>query len=259
MTAQKDYSNFGKTERQFNNITMDILNSIELLTQDISDFLIDPTCQDLIDTGETELNQWYLPLNLWEYYITYSEQGIEGIKRVLIDNMIDSLDSKGRIEEVKTILADLQSSVDVCWNIHGSKKTTVDTVYEITISCTIINGSVVLKITAGEVIAMIEEVINELEEYIVDDEEDPIESAKTAGQKVMFLDSIGVIDFLKEKYKLSTNKVAEILSVFTDEKSNTMQRNISDIITGNKAKNNPYNSNDNKVWLSNTMRKLKIE
>lgn len=92
---------------------------------------------------------------------------------------------------------------------------------------------------------------------ILETHSEKITPAKNAAQKVMFLYEIGVFDFIKEKYSSTPNRAAKILSIAIGEKEATTQRCISDILTGT-AKNNPYNNVNNKVWLENTKRKLKI-
>lgn len=237
---------------------METLNSIELLVQDISDFLIDPTNKDQLELDGTPI-EWYLPLNTWEYYISYSEHGIEGLKTVLSHLLIDTLDSKDHVENVKTILEDLQSSIDICWGVHGSKKTKIDTVYEIPISCTILKETETIKTTPGEILEMVKEVIEEVQSYLVNcevDPIDPIDPAKNPPQQVLWLNEFGVIAFLREKYK-SDRKIGQILSVLLGHSEETIRKIVSDMKTGNGAKNDPYNET-NRRWSDNQKRKIGI-
>lgn len=162
----------------------------------------------------------------------------------------DFIDQTDGLHFNDKLLCAVQEIIDLATNISEMDVTGINGV--------VLNGSQLLLLSNIQILSLIDG-IKQAAVEILENNSDKTTPAKNALQKVMFLHNIGVIDFLKEKYKASPNKVATILSVFTDEKSNTIQRNISDIITGNKAKNNPYNSNENKVWLSNTKRKLKIE
>jgi len=237
---------------------METLNSIEILVQGISDFLTDPTNKDLLELDGTTLI-WDFPLNTWEYYITYSEHGIEGIKTVLIDLMVDSLNTIDQIDEVKMILEDLQSSIDICWGVHGSNRTTIDTVYEIPIECAIINGSDTLKTTPGEIIKMINDVIEEVQSYLANCEVDPDSQttpAKNAPQQILWLNEFGIINHLRKNYK-SDRKISQILSVLLGHGDENLRKIVSDMRTGNGAKNDPYNET-NRRWAESQKRKIGI-
>lgn len=64
-------------------------------------------------------------------------------------------------------------------------------------------------------------------------------------EKIIFLQRLGVIDFLKEKtlFQTSTNKLAKYLSAVTDEKVETVQSNLNPIFNKNVGqKNNPLHT-----------------
>lgn len=100
----------------------------------------------------------------------------------------------------------------------------------------------------------------EKNDLIISKNETEITPAKNIGQKIMFLYEIGVFDFIKEKYSATPNRTAEILSIAIGESPSTTRRCYSDItsVKADTAKNNPYNNENNRVWLENTKRKLKI-
>ncbi|MFV0234181.1 hypothetical protein OBK30_14160 [Empedobacter falsenii] len=80
----------------------------------------------------------------------------------------------------------------------------------------------------------------------VDENVELIDYSNSKGtEKIIFLQRLGVIDFLKEKtlFQTSTNKLAEYLSAFTGEKTDTLQSYLNPIINKNVSqKNNPLNT-----------------
>ncbi len=80
----------------------------------------------------------------------------------------------------------------------------------------------------------------------VDENVELIDYSNSNGtEKIIFLQRLGVIDFLKEKtlFQTSTNKLAEYLSAVTGEKTDTLQSYLNPIINKNVSqKNNPLNT-----------------
>lgn len=66
-----------------------------------------------------------------------------------------------------------------------------------------------------------------------------------ASEKIIYLNELGIIDFLREKepFKRSINKLAIVLSAITDEKSVTLQSALNSMLTNtNSEQKNPYYS-----------------
>ena len=67
-----------------------------------------------------------------------------------------------------------------------------------------------------------------------------------AKEKVIALKELGIIEYLQKEFSIcqtSTNKIAEVLSLLTGEKSGTIQSYINPMINeGTSQKNNPYNN-----------------
>lgn len=80
----------------------------------------------------------------------------------------------------------------------------------------------------------------------VDENVELIDYSNSNGtEKIIFLQRLGVIDFLKEKtlFQTSTNKLAEYLSAVTGERTDTLQSYLNPIINKNVSqKNNPLNT-----------------
>lgn len=89
-----------------------------------------------------------------------------------------------------------------------------------------------------------------------DSDEVKIDVANTVGKKIIFLDELGIINFINQEYDLKDNsrELAKIISVFIGEKSETVRPLLNTIIKpmGYRNKNYPYNSK-NESWLLNTM------
>lgn len=84
-------------------------------------------------------------------------------------------------------------------------------------------------------------VTNEIEIPLID------LSDSSAKEKIIFLEKLGVIDFLRNKqpFNTSTNILANVLSAITGEKSGTLQPYVSAMISKNfDSKNHPMNSNE---------------
>lgn len=83
-----------------------------------------------------------------------------------------------------------------------------------------------------------------LEDATVDD----LSNSKIV-QKLIFLNELGVIDYLRERppFNTSINKLATILSAITGEKSTSIQPSLNALITDNTLinKNNPYFNKNN--------------
>lgn len=67
-----------------------------------------------------------------------------------------------------------------------------------------------------------------------------------AKEKVIALNELGILNYLQKEFTIcqtSTNKIAEVLSLLTGEKSGTIQSYINPMINeGTSQKNNPYNN-----------------
>ena len=77
-------------------------------------------------------------------------------------------------------------------------------------------------------------------------------SETSAVQKIIYLEKLGILDFLRSKAKkgISINRLASILSAITGEKASTIQSAINPI--GNKGanqRNNPFISNPRQVEI----------
>lgn len=69
------------------------------------------------------------------------------------------------------------------------------------------------------------------------------EKAKTAVEKIIYLNELGIIDFLKTKTEFigSTNLMATFLSAITDVKASTLQTSLNKLINNDTDdKNHPY-------------------
>ncbi len=80
-----------------------------------------------------------------------------------------------------------------------------------------------------------------------------------ATQKIIYLQELGIIDYLrtKEPFNLSTNALATILSAITGEKTETLQSYLNPIInTTSGQKNNPLNSIKNTQKVKQTLTNL---
>ena len=68
-------------------------------------------------------------------------------------------------------------------------------------------------------------------------------SDTTATEKIIYLQKLGVIDFLRDKNNVSINGLATVLSATTGAKIETLQPMLNPIISQNAGqKNNPLNS-----------------
>ncbi|KJD36967.1 hypothetical protein PW52_00460 [Tamlana sedimentorum] len=75
--------------------------------------------------------------------------------------------------------------------------------------------------------------------------QDNSESSQKITDKVIYLNELGIIDFLakKEPFNLSTNSLAKALSLITGESQQTLQSYLNPIINNNaNQKNNPLNN-----------------
>lgn len=75
-------------------------------------------------------------------------------------------------------------------------------------------------------------------------ESEPLDLSDTSAvEKIIFLNELGIIDYLKSKPEFigSTNLMATFLSAITDEKATTLQTSINKLINKDTAdKNHPY-------------------
>jgi hypothetical protein len=75
-------------------------------------------------------------------------------------------------------------------------------------------------------------------------EPEPLDLSKTSAvEKIIYLNELGIIDFLKLKpeFTLSTNLMATILSAITDVKATTLQTSLNRLISNDITdKNHPY-------------------
>ncbi|MBN2155278.1 MAG: hypothetical protein JW776_04495 [Candidatus Lokiarchaeota archaeon] len=80
-------------------------------------------------------------------------------------------------------------------------------------------------------------------------------------QKLMLVYELGIIDHLNERYQLDNNfsRIANILAVVIDSKSETIRKTISALQTGSDPKNNPVHNEDNLTWLGSIMGGLKLK
>lgn len=87
---------------------------------------------------------------------------------------------------------------------------------------------------------------------------DPIK-AKTAGQKVLLLEELGVLELLFNRYGLdiSKNKLGMLLSPLLEEDPSNIKSLLLAMYQPMGGKNNP-NTEANKVWLTNLMTTLKL-
>lgn len=91
----------------------------------------------------------------------------------------------------------------------------------------------------------------------------PIEAAKT--QQIMLMYELGIFDYLiatnpelTVNGTVNYNKLAQTISVFTGIKADTIRQTYN-IFIGNKPNKNPFDVENNKVWLSNTLSELGIK
>lgn len=77
-------------------------------------------------------------------------------------------------------------------------------------------------------------------------ESEPLDLSDTSAvEKIIFLNELGIIDYLKSKPEFmgSTNLMATFLSAITDEKATTLQTSINKLLNNDTAdKNHPYKS-----------------
>ncbi len=73
------------------------------------------------------------------------------------------------------------------------------------------------------------------------------EEKTTAKQKVLFLNELGIIDYLNndKTQKMNPNKMSNLLSKVTGEKPSTLRPSIAAILDDNPTKNNPYIDDEN--------------
>ena len=75
-------------------------------------------------------------------------------------------------------------------------------------------------------------------------EPEPLDLSETSAvEKIIYLNELGIIDFLKSKpeFTLSTNLMATVLSAITDVKATTLQTSLNRLINNDTAdKNHPY-------------------
>ena len=92
----------------------------------------------------------------------------------------------------------------------------------------------------------------------------PIESEidlsdNNAKKKLIFMNELGIIQFLKDHHKkanLSNNKLAQLLSSFTGENPKTLQSYVNPILNKKERvnqRNNPYSKQENVDWVRNTL------
>lgn len=99
----------------------------------------------------------------------------------------------------------------------------------------------------------IKEFLEQRKQEIEKKELEPLDlSGTSAVAKIIYLNELGIIDFLRAKPEFmgSTNLMATFLSAFTDEKATTLQTSINKLINDDTAdKNHPYKTKDtvNKV------------
>lgn len=104
------------------------------------------------------------------------------------------------------------------------------------------------KIHFNKIISFLESKKLELETQIPQTvlEAEPLDlSETTAVEKIIYLNELGIIDFLKSKPEFmgSTNLMATFLSAITDEKTTTLQTSINKLLNNDTAdKNHPYKS-----------------
>lgn len=81
---------------------------------------------------------------------------------------------------------------------------------------------------------------------VVNSEPEPLDLSNTkAVEKIIYLNELGIIDFLKTKpeFTTSTNLIATFLSAITDEKASTLQTSLNRLINNDtEDKNHPYKS-----------------
>lgn len=99
----------------------------------------------------------------------------------------------------------------------------------------------------------IKEFLEQRKQEIEKKELEPLDlSGTSAVAKIIYLNELGIIDFLRAKPEFmgSINLMATFLSAFTDEKATTLQTSINKLINDDTAdKNHPYKTKDtvNKV------------
>ena len=92
----------------------------------------------------------------------------------------------------------------------------------------------------------------------------PIESEidlsdNNAKKKLIFMNELGIIQFLKDHHKkanLSNNKLAQLLSSFTGERSDTLQSYVNPLLNHEdrvNQRNNPYSTQKNVDWVRTTL------
>ena len=71
-------------------------------------------------------------------------------------------------------------------------------------------------------------------------------SSTSAQAKLIYLNELGIIDFLREKkpFKTSVNKLATVLSAITDERASTLQPALNSMLSTytNAPEKSPYHS-----------------
>ncbi|SEA96569.1 hypothetical protein SAMN05443667_113106 [Flavobacterium gillisiae] len=104
----------------------------------------------------------------------------------------------------------------------------------------LIDKKEIFEIELDKIILKIEQkgiIVNKLVESLLD------LSDSTATEKIIYLQKLGVIDFLRKKNNISINGLASALSAITGEKATTIQSAINPIISKDAGqKNNPLNT-----------------
>ena len=69
-------------------------------------------------------------------------------------------------------------------------------------------------------------------------------SGNKIAERITVLNEIGIINYLRklEPFNVSTNRLAELLSLFMNEEQTTIQSYINPIVNGENGKNNPLTS-----------------